>query len=446
MAAGGGGGGRGRGGAAARPRPRRAPRAPRRAGAAVRDRDPRGVGGARRRQRAADDRQRLRGRGADLREAPGAHRRHPGRRGLGVVEPPGRAADLRRRRAGARRARLVAVRRRRLVHRRRDPDPRDDRGRAGDGDPCARRRRGRRRARPPPQTRAAGELAGRHEVYFRGAVDEAANQAIGLARDLAELFAEPPTVDLSGGRDSRISAAAAVAAGIDCRFATGDRCQEPAPRPYRPATTTFAGASAPSTWSTTGWETRRRSAARCRFPSRSSPTRPTLSGDGGEIARGFYYPSPGVLSEIRNGGEEDLAERLEQRGAPRALRRPSWRLPRLPLGGRARPRRGSPPRPRRRRPARLLLPRPPARQPLRPRRPPRALLGLRHPRLRPRRLRPHPRAAPRRKAPPRPDRPPGARRERGAVRRARRRRPGCRRTPPRRGSGRGPATPRRSRR
>src|SRR5205823_12074336 len=75
------------------------------------------------------------------------------------------------------------------------------------------------------QTNAAGELVQPHEVYFRGAVDEAARQASGLARDLADLFDEPPTVDLSGGRDSRISAAGAVAANVPCRFVTGD--QEP---------------------------------------------------------------------------------------------------------------------------------------------------------------------------------------------------------------------------
>ena len=174
-------------------------------------------------------------------------------------------------------------------------------------------------------TRAAGELAGRHEAYFRGAVDEAANQAIGLARDLAELFAEPPTVDLSGGRDSRIAAAAAVAAAIDCRFATGD--QEPGEtepdddlrRRVRALHLVHDGMGDPE-------EIR----GALPLPIPVEPTRPTLSGDGGEIARGFYYPSPGVLSEIRNGGEEDLAERLEQearqehsaahRGAYRAYR------------------------------------------------------------------------------------------------------------------------------
>ena len=159
-------------------------------------------------------------------------------------------------------------------------------------------------------TRAAGELAGRHEAYFRGAVDEAANQAIGLARDLAELFDEPPTVDLSGGRDSRDlarpppsppgSTAASPPATRSPASSRSPSSWSTAPHPLehlvtRPETDPdddLRRRVAPSTWSTTGCETRRRSAGRwsCRPV---EPTRPTLSGDGGEIARGFYYPSPG---------------------------------------------------------------------------------------------------------------------------------------------------------
>ncbi len=165
-------------------------------------------------------------------------------------------------------------------------------------------------------TRAAGELAGRHEAYFRGAVDEAANQAIGLARDLAELFADPATVDLSGGRDSRISAAAAVAAAIDCRFPDqepGGRDRQAPRQPARPLST------APPRE-----RPRRRPApARSRHPPGprrdakpagdpppdaasppGEPARPTLSGHGGEIAHGFYYPSPEALRDPqgRRGG------------------------------------------------------------------------------------------------------------------------------------------------
>ena len=42
------------------------------------------------------------------------------------------------------------------------------------------------------------------------------------------------------------------------------------------------------------------------------PTRPTLSGHGGEIAHGFYYALPEELSEVRKGGGTALVDRLEK--------------------------------------------------------------------------------------------------------------------------------------
>jgi hypothetical protein len=179
-------------------------------------------------------------------------------------------------------------------------------------------------------TGAAGELVQPHEVYFRGTVDEAAMQATGLALDLAELYDEPVTVDLSGGRDSRISAAGAMAAGIDCRFATGDqepgelevarRLVEVAPRRVDHVVTqpesdpdddlrervraihlVHDGMRNPQ-------EIRRPMA----LPLPIEPIHPTISGHGGEIAHGFYYPSPKKLSEVRKGDESRLVDRLEQ--------------------------------------------------------------------------------------------------------------------------------------
>ncbi|HYX78913.1 MAG TPA: hypothetical protein VE727_06095 [Solirubrobacterales bacterium] len=180
-------------------------------------------------------------------------------------------------------------------------------------------------------TGVAGELVTPHEVYFRGAVDEAARQATGLARDLARVFDEPATVDLSGGRDSRISAAAAVAAEIGCRFATGDqepgeveiarRLVEAAPRRLEHRITrpeadpddddlrervraihlVHDGMRDPQ-------DIRRPMS----LPLPIEPMRPTMSGQGGEIAHGFYYPSPKKLAEVRDGGEAGLADRLEQ--------------------------------------------------------------------------------------------------------------------------------------
>jgi hypothetical protein len=179
-------------------------------------------------------------------------------------------------------------------------------------------------------TGGAGELVHPHEVYFRGTVDEAANQAAGLALDLADLFDEPATVDLSGGRDSRISAAGALAAGIECRFATGD--QEPgeleiarrlvatAPRQIehrvtRPETDpdddlrervraihlVHDGMRNPQ-------EIRRP----LTLPLWLEPIHPTISGHGGEIAHGFYYPSERKLAEVTEGGDAALVDRLDQ--------------------------------------------------------------------------------------------------------------------------------------
>ena len=262
------------------------------------------------------------------------------------------------------------------------------------------------------QTGGAGELVGPHEVYFRGTVDEAANQAIGPgARPGGALrraarrrpLRRARLARLGGGRRGRrhrlplLHRRPGARRGRDRQAAGGDRAApHRAPR-HQPETDpdddlrqrvraihlVHDGMRNPQ-------EIRRPMP----LPLPVEPTRPTISGHGGEIAHGFYYPSPKKLSEVRKGGEEGLVDRLEEAARQKHARRPPRRLPRLPRGGRARPRRRAPPRPGRRRPARLLLPRPPPRLPLRPRRPQRPLLGLRHPRLRPRRLRPHPRAAP----------------------------------------------------
>ncbi len=195
-------------------------------------------------------------------------------------------------------------------------------------------------------THAAGLLVHPHdEVYFRGAVDEAANQAIALARDLADLYDAPPAVDLSGGRDSRISAAAALAAGIDCSFSTGD--QEPgeveiakrlvnlAPRPFEHRITrpesdpdddlrervrdihlVHDGMRNPQ-------EIRRPMP----LPLPLEPVQPTISGHGGEIAHGFYYADSKKLAEIRDDGEDGVVERLEQAARQKhaAARRKAYR-------------------------------------------------------------------------------------------------------------------------
>lgn len=60
----------------------------------------------------------------------------------------------------------------------------------------------------------AGSLADATEAF--------AADAVARSRAVGRLYPEPPRIDLSGGRDSRVTAAAVVAAGVDARFRTSD--------------------------------------------------------------------------------------------------------------------------------------------------------------------------------------------------------------------------------
>ena len=48
------------------------------------------------------------------------------------------------------------------------------------------------------------------------------------------------------------------------------------------------------------------------LPLATGPIHPTISGHGGEIAHGFYYPSERKLAEVTQGGDGALVDRLEQ--------------------------------------------------------------------------------------------------------------------------------------
>jgi hypothetical protein len=57
---------------------------------------------------------------------------------------------------------------------------------------------------------------------FRRSAAEAAEQAAGLARSIGSVWSVEPTVNFSGGRDSRVSAAGFIAATVDVEFRTMD--------------------------------------------------------------------------------------------------------------------------------------------------------------------------------------------------------------------------------
>lgn len=69
---------------------------------------------------------------------------------------------------------------------------------------------------------AIAELVSAGEGTLGEATEAFAADAVARARALERLYPDPARVDLSGGRDSRVTAAAVVAAGIDASFRTSD--------------------------------------------------------------------------------------------------------------------------------------------------------------------------------------------------------------------------------
>jgi hypothetical protein len=193
------------------------------------------------------------------------------------------------------------------------------------------------------QTHALSKLVKPREVSFEASVTRAGEQAVGLARNVDASYGEVVQVDLSGGRDSRLSAAAACAAGIDCELRTGDkvpgeveiarRLVASAPRPLRHRITTpeqgrpkdelhdrlrnlhliHDGMRHPQ-------DVRRP----MRLPQPVDALQPALSGHGGELGHGFYYTTESQLTKIVKGGDRAVLKRLEQAGRRQPSAAQEW--------------------------------------------------------------------------------------------------------------------------
>src|SRR4051794_2424033 len=72
------------------------------------------------------------------------------------------------------------------------------------------------------QTGAVRRLVAGRRSSLRNGARATAQQSVDLARSVGTVWDVGPTVNLSGGRDSRISAAGAIAAGLDAKFRTMD--------------------------------------------------------------------------------------------------------------------------------------------------------------------------------------------------------------------------------
>jgi hypothetical protein len=146
----------------------------------------------------------------------------------------------------------------------------------------------------------------------------ATDDALAQAKGAADLWPDEAKVDLSGGRDSRLAAAAVIAAGTPARFLTSDATPgeadvaraliAAAPGEHQhDVSKTQAGSATPST------ELLERAAnlhllhdgvrhpqklrGKMTLP-RPRPRNATFSGHGGEIAHGFFYKNESQLKKV----------------------------------------------------------------------------------------------------------------------------------------------------
>ncbi|GAB97047.1 hypothetical protein BJY21_000488 [Kineosphaera limosa] len=142
-------------------------------------------------------------------------------------------------------------------------------------------------------------------------VEAAADQLTTIARSVTRLYADRPVVDLTGGRDSRLVAAAFLAAGADLTLHTHDALPGdlvtarelvallPDPPEHRIEHVASGGIGAPPSWeamaNARAWHAfaeglRPFSYLHYRAPESLDAARPlAIGGAGGEVAHGFFY-------------------------------------------------------------------------------------------------------------------------------------------------------------
>ncbi len=158
---------------------------------------------------------------------------------------------------------------------------------------------------------------------------EAASQAVDQVRFADSLWRERPVIHLSGGRDSRLVAAAALSAGVDAVFRTSDNTPgeadvarqlvSVAPRPMEHVVAHTEEGDGPQTplldrtLRSQLLHDGMRHASKARrdvnLP-RSRASRATLAGWGGEIAHAFYYQDARQLRKVRRKGRDQVMTRL----------------------------------------------------------------------------------------------------------------------------------------
>ncbi len=163
------------------------------------------------------------------------------------------------------------------------------------------------------------------------AAEEAAADVAGLMTEITEVWSDPISIALTGGRDSRVSAAGAVASGAAVVFNTGDQV------PGEVETARALVAAAPGDYEHAVFRPEQESEPdddllerverihlvhdgmrnpqevrrATQVPHVELPP-PTVSGHGGELGHGFYYANAAKLRRLRRGGERTLLKQLDR--------------------------------------------------------------------------------------------------------------------------------------
>lgn len=181
------------------------------------------------------------------------------------------------------------------------------------------------------ETDAVGGLVTADSDDIAGLLAAAGDRAVAHVRLADSLWADKPVIHLSGGRDSRLVAAAALAGGVDAVFRTSDNnpgeaqvareLVRVAPRAMEHdvvKTGEDEGPESPLLERTLRGQLmhdcmRHASKVRrdVRLP-RSRPNRATLAGWGGEIAHAFYYKNSRQLRKVRRAGTKGALQRVLQ--------------------------------------------------------------------------------------------------------------------------------------
>jgi hypothetical protein len=163
----------------------------------------------------------------------------------------------------------------------------------------------------------------------------AAQQSVDLARSIRAVWNVGPTVNLSGGRDSRISAAGAIAAGLDAKFRTMDiepgevdaarKLIEAAPRPLELDVLEMESGEPDDALQERigaihlvhdGLANPMGGQGALELPQRGFVS-PLVTGHGGELGHGFYYDATRLRRELWPATRSRVLRRLERSGRQR---------------------------------------------------------------------------------------------------------------------------------